>query len=249
MSLLVTVQAAVNTFVRFEETNGGVAVTTHCMFPSNALVRVLIRGVGDSFVVTDNGNSMFELRTSGVPMDYSVRAIRNYLGEREMMFDHGVIVSEAVSRDFLPVVILMVANAASEMAAWMLGRAHWKHTKAFKEVVRELLEEKFHTNKPKEVTIFGASKKAHTFENVIQLHNGKRLIVDAVVRDASSINSRVVANIDVRNAAIEGLEQRTVYDDDNIWPNSDLTLLKIGGSIIVPYSKAPAVMERLAANG
>lgn len=248
MNLTEAVQAAVSKFVLIDEAHDGVAVTTHCMYPSNALVRVHVRGVGESFVVTDNGNTVFELKSSGVPVDYSARAIRNYLGEHDLMFDKDVIVSPEVSIDFLPVMILVVANAATETAAWLLSHAKWNKKKAFKEVVRELLHEKFPINKPQEVTIVGASKKPHKFENVIQMKTGKRLIVDAVVHDPASINARFVANIDVHNAQIEGLEQRIVFDDEDTWPNADLALLNVSGAIIVPYAKASSVMDRLAAN-
>lgn len=249
MNIIETAQAAISKFVRVEEAHDGVAVTTHCMYPSNALVRVHIRSVGDSFIVTDNGNTMFELKTSGVPVRYSPRAINNYLGERELIFDQGVIVSPEVSKDFLPIMILVVANAATETALWLLSRANWTKKKAFKDVVRELLQEKFQTNQPQEITIVGASKKPHKFENVIVLKTGKRLSIDAVVHDPASINSRFVANIDVHNARLNGLEQRIIFDDEDMWPNSDLALLRVSGAIVVPYAKAPAVMEKLAAIG
>ena len=249
MNLQEITSNALNQFVRFYETNGGVAVTTHCMYPSNNLVRVLVCGGGDSFVVTDNGGTMFELRTSGVPVQSARLKMHNFLGNRGLMFDQGVITSESVSSDFLPTMILMVANASSELAYWTLANAKWKPQRAFKEVVRELLEQTFVLNQPREVEILGASKKRHKFENVIELSTGRRLIVDAVVHDASSINSRVVANIDIHNANIDGLDQRIVYDDEDEWPVADLTLLKIGGAAVVPFSKSRSVMERFAANG
>jgi hypothetical protein len=248
MSLIETVSAAVNSFVRSDEAHDGVAVTTHCMYPSNAFVRIHIRAARGSFVVTDNGNTMFELKTSGVPVHYSSRGISNFLSERDLSFDNGVIVSPPVSIDFLPMMMLTVANSAAETASWLLASANWGKRKSFKEVVHELLKDKFGETKLKERSFVGESKKSHKFENVITFSSGKTLIVDAVVHDAASINARFVANYDVHNNKLnEKLEQRIIFDDEENWPNSDLSLLTGSGATVVPFKTAPTVMERLAA--
>jgi hypothetical protein len=93
--------------------------------------------------------------------------------------------------------------------------------------------------------IVGASNKPHKFSNVISFPNGKKLIVDAVARDASSINARVVANFDVKSANDPSIEQRIVYDDGERWSPADLSLLQMGATP-VPYSRARDVIRRVA---
>ena len=89
--------------------------------------------------------------------------------------------------------------------------------------------------------------KEHKFANVITFRSGARLIVDPVWNDASSINSRVVANLDVKAAKDPKIQQRIVYDDEEAWQPSDLNLLGMGATV-VPFSRSYEVIERLAAS-
>ena len=66
------------------------------------------------------------------------------------------------------------------------------------------------------------------------------------MHDPSSINARVVANIDVKLAKYEKLDQRIVYDDGENWSADDLSLLQVGNTPVVPFSKAADVIGRLS---
>ncbi len=66
-----------------------------------------------------------------------------------------------------------------------------------------------------------------------------------MLNDAASINSRVVANLDIRNAHNPLIEQMIVYDDNMRWSASDLKLLEIGAPTI-PFSHAEPQVRRLA---
>jgi hypothetical protein len=74
------------------------------------------------------------------------------------------------------------------------------------------------------------------------------LIIDTVTKDASSINARVVANLDVRAANDEGITQRIVYDEDEGWAPSDLNLLQVGATPVA-FSRSLEVIERVASVG
>jgi len=89
-------------------------------------------------------------------------------------------------------------------------------------------------------------RKQHTFANVITLPNSDILIVDPVAPEPSSINARVVANLDVQQAANPRVKQRLVYDDDEEWTPDNLGLLGIVGAPIVPFSQSPGVIRRIA---
>jgi hypothetical protein len=73
------------------------------------------------------------------------------------------------------------------------------------------------------------------------------LIVDPVVNDPSSINARVVANMDVRMRGDPKIQQMIVYDDRMAWQASDLRLLRVGTPNIVPFSTAEPQIEKIAA--
>jgi len=94
-------------------------------------------------------------------------------------------------------------------------------------------------------TLVGHSNKPHKFDNIIFLSGSRRLVIDPVVNDRSSINARVVANMDLRAAEYEGLEQRIVFDDRQDWKIEDLNLLQVGAPVI-KYSRAEEVIKRLA---
>jgi hypothetical protein len=96
--------------------------------------------------------------------------------------------------------------------------------------------------------IIGASNKPHKFANVIILGGEKRLIIDPVSKDPTSINARVVANLDVRTARNPNLMQRIVYDDTEKWLASDLNLIQIGAPV-VPFSRSEDVIKRIASGG
>jgi hypothetical protein len=96
--------------------------------------------------------------------------------------------------------------------------------------------------------IIGGSNKEHAFDSIIFMPNGKRIVVDPVVHDMKSINARVVANMDVQRAGYDDLEQRIVYDDSDEWKASEINILQFGATVI-PFSKAPRVLSRLAAAG
>jgi hypothetical protein len=71
------------------------------------------------------------------------------------------------------------------------------------------------------------------------------LIIDAVAHDASSINARVVANLDIKSVGDPLIDQRIVYDDQEEWTPADLNLLQVGAPAI-PFSRSEEVIYRLA---
>ena len=109
-----------------------------------------------------------------------------------------------------------------------------------------LLDRHFHDNLKHDSRVIGASNKAHKFGHVIYLSGERRLIIDPVVNDGSSINARVVANMDVRLAKDPNVLQLIVYDDTADWEASDLKLLELGART-VGFSRAEATIQRLAA--
>jgi hypothetical protein len=89
-------------------------------------------------------------------------------------------------------------------------------------------------------------RKQHTFANVIVLPGDRRLIVDPVAREPSSINARVVSNLDVAQADNPKIQQRLIYDDQEDWTPQDVGLLGIVGVPVVPFSRSPQVINRIA---
>jgi hypothetical protein len=238
------IRSALDSVAGFADTENGVRLNTHCLYPNNGAVRVLVMGAGDSYFVTDEGGAFQEAISAGANIDYSDRKFTRALQSQGLRMERGAILSPMVSVDALPTAIMLVANASKETADWIFE--HWRLGRArkFKELLKELLRVEF--KDVQEQAITGESNKPHTFDAVVQFMNGSRLLVDAVTKDPNSMNARVVANLDVKNAEHQGLIQRIVFDDENDdWGAADLNLLKVSGVPLVPFSRSREVLRAL----
>lgn len=224
-----------------------VRIATHCLYPSNENVSVVIEGGVNTFVVRDDGGAIREASSAGFshrkPGQFAHPIIRSF----GLTLSSGCeIYSPPVGRDDLIGAIIVVANAAAALAHDLCGRIVFKKRRDIKEQMRELVEEKYRGRYQCGVRLVGGSSKQHKFDYVVAGPRGVQLVLDVVLHDSSSINSAVVANLDLKNANRENLEQRIIYDDHDAWPSSDLCLLNVG-AVAVPYSSARDVLSRLAA--
>jgi hypothetical protein len=224
----------------------GVLVTTHCMYPSNGLVRVLVRGGPNTFVVSDEGGAIDEAMSAGISITQSDGSLGRLVKDQGLLFKNAVIFSPQITVECVPAAVMLVANASKELAQWFFDHSKLRRTQDFRERLATFLERTFSDRVSHDATIIGASNKPHKFANVVSLRDGRRLIVDPVIRDVSSINSRVVANLDVKATNNQTLVQRIIYDDDDQWSASDLNLLQIGAPLI-QFSQSSKVIQALAA--
>jgi len=246
MSLLNIVEEAVSEIVTIGESDGGIYINTLCLYPSNSFVRVMVYGGQNSFTVSDMGGAVNELLAAGIDLAKSDSSLNKFLNSHGLSLKNGTIRSPVCSRAELPSAVALVANAAKAMADWLFDSSKIKRNRDIKAIVKTLLKSTFDKSSiTEDGTIVGASNKPHKFDNIIVLPNNKRLIVDPVIRDGSSINARVVANLDVKLAKLEGLEQRIIFDDEDDWKPEDLNLLQVGATV-VPLSKSAEVIRRVA---
>lgn len=246
MNHIKQVDESLNGLFRAFEWGDAVRVVTHCLYPGNSFVQVVIRGGVNTFLVSDEGNAFRELSAAGVEVQKPDALVRHLIAECGLSIRDGVISSPMVTEESLAISVALVANASRDVARWLFSHAKIKKERDFKAVVQQFLKVRF-DDQVKHETVVGASNKVHKFDNLIALPGGRRIIVDPVVHDANSINARLVANLDVRSAGYSDLEQRIVYDDDSEWKPDELNLLQIGATV-VPFSKAPQVFSRLAGN-
>lgn len=225
---------------------GGIRVPTQCLYPSNSTVSLVIRGGGDNFVVSDDGGALSEISGAGISSRPTDRQIRALVAQQGLKVGEGVIYAPPVPLEAVPAAILIVANASKEMADWGLDHLRFSVPRNFRSDLTALLEQRFNDNMKADQAIIGASNKPHKFGHVIYLPKNEKILVDPVVNDASSINARVVANLDVRMVGNRNVKQVIVYDDRLKWTASDLNLLKVGAPI-VPFSLAGQEIDRLAA--
>lgn len=221
-------------------------VTTHCLYPSNNSVTVAVRGRRDEFVVSDEGGAALELSDAGFHDTLTDRQIGLFVKPQGLKVHEGEIFSPRVNFKAMPAALLLVANASKEVADWGSQHLKFRVKRNFKADLAALLDRYFHDNLKNDTRVLGASNKPHKFGHVIYLPGSRKLIIDPVVNDPSSINARVVANMDVRLAKDPNVLQLIVYDDTADWQSSDLKLLELGART-VGFSHAESAIQRLAA--
>jgi hypothetical protein len=227
-------------------TDDGVRVTTHCMYPSNGLVQVTVRGGVETVVVSDEGGAMGEALSAGIPFKEHSRTLAPLIKDQGLSMKDGTIFTPQIPIAAACIGILHVANASQEVARWLYEHVKIKRTRDFKAMLAEFLDLTFYDRVSHNEIIFGNSNKPHKFANVVSLPNGRRLIIDPAVHDQSSINARIVANLDIRATRNHLLEQRIVYDDEEAWTPADLNLLQVGATVI-PFSRSSEAIRRIAA--
>ena len=226
----------------------GIRVTTHCMYPSNGLVLVTVRGSATRVMASDEGGAFGEAIAAGIPVaEYHNKSLAGMVREQGLMLKDGMIFTPLVPLEAAAVAILHVANASQEVARWFYEHSKIKRARDFRVLLSEFLHVSF-DDRVRPEKIVGRSHKQHKFENVLHLEAGRRLIIDSVAHEASSINARVVANLDVKSIGDPLLEQRIVYDDQEEWTSADLNLLQVGAPSI-PFSRSQEVIHRLAGGG
>lgn len=229
-----------------KEIEDGFRIATQVLYPSNSTVTVTLRG-RDRFIITDDGGALHEISGSGrldSPSDRRIRAIIKNYGLR---VQDGTIISPQVPINAVPAAILLVANASKAVTEWAYAHIRFKANRNFKQDLEELLQRHFHDNLKSNTPVVGESNKEYRFPHVIYLENERKLLVDPVINDPSSINARVVANMDVRMRADPTIQQMIVYDDRLNWQASDLRLLRVGTPNVVPFSAAEPQIQQLAA--
>jgi hypothetical protein len=222
----------------------GLIATTHCMYPSNGLVQVRLRGGNNTIIASDEGGALGEATSAGIPVHD--RALAQLVKDQGLFIRENLIFSPKMPIEAAPLAILLVANASQEVARWLFDHTKIKRTRNFKDLLTEFLLKRF-DNRVSHAAIAGHSLKLHKVSNVIELEQHKRLIIDPVANEPSSINARVVANLDVKAVNDPLIIQRLVYDDEDDWAAADLNLLQVVGAPVVPFSRLSEVIERIAA--
>jgi hypothetical protein len=228
------------------ETSDGLRVSTHCLYPSNGVVTVLVRGGSNEFVITDDGGAIQEISGSGRLPAGADKTLQRLVKPQGLRVKNGVIYSPRVSAAGVASAVLLVANASKEVADWALSNIKLKVKRSFRRDLAALLGRHFHDNLKHDLLILGASNKQHRFPYVIYLARSKRLLVDPAVKEASSINACVVANMDVKMSENPDIVQLIVYDDSEEWDSAQIKLLSLGAPT-VPFNRAESEIIRLAA--
>jgi hypothetical protein len=106
----------------------GLRVTTHCMYPSNGLVEVTLRGDASTAVASDEGGAMGEALAAGILMRRFDAQIFGLIRDQGLLFSDGIIFTPQMPIEAAPLGILLVANASQEAARWLYEHAKIKRS-------------------------------------------------------------------------------------------------------------------------
>lgn len=228
------------------ETEAGVRVATHCLYPSNACVTVLVQGQGEQFVVSDEGGAYDEIASAGIAFAEADKRLRPLVARQGLMVANGVIFSPRVSQGGLAAAIVLVANLSKEAAHWGMSHLRPAAGASFREEMERIIGTFADAKVRRAERLTGASNKQHSFEYALRPGDRRLVLIDPVYNDRSSISSKALAHLDVRSLGDRNIEQRLVYDDRVPWDAADLNLLKVGATP-VPLSRLTQVLKGLAA--
>lgn len=227
------IERELSVFAKAKADNGLWAVATQCLYPSNEAVTVFVAGGPRGCIASDNGGAIGVLTERGIYPAVGVDAfLRPFCRGRGLHVSDGTIVSPALEPSELPTGIVMVANASAEAARWGVDKLRRKERRNVKKMLFELLTARYSAERiQSHVHLTGASTRVYPFEHVVSL-DGKRLVVDSVVPEASAINAKTIAHLDLANQHDATFIQRIVYDDEDEWRASDLNLMKMGAPLV-----------------
>lgn len=239
------VTEALAPFLACAQRDDQLAVPTHCLYPSNTSVTVYVTGGPHGARVSDDGGAIDELSHHGCLLSDPDKYLRRFCRRAGLNSQHGRIYSSVVPADGLVAAVALVANTSSTAAHWGIDRITTRRLRDLRKELYAVLKQRFPEERILlEGRLTGKSNRQYHFDHVITLNRDRRLVVDSVLPDANSINSRAIAHLDLAQKEDPNITQRMVYDEDQEWASADLNLLQMA-STLVPLSRLAANLERL----
>ncbi len=243
MSFIKTIEKSLNDYAAYVGVGSDVAVPTHCLYPSNKVVSVMISGGPRECVVSDNGGAISELTTSGLLLsnkDGHFAHIKDLCKDRGVKFSQGQVVSPPVPIEGLVSALVMVANASKDIANWGIQSIKPRRKRNMRSEVSRILGRHFSADQISALEhVTGASTRRYPVDWVVRVDSAWRLLVDVVLPEPSSINAKAIAHMDIHG--LQGkkndlgdvkFESVLTYDADDEWKSSDLSLLQMAGKLV-----------------
>lgn len=246
MSMIEIVRESMQFWPPIQAGDGVVVVPTHAVYPSGSVVNTFVQVGRKHAQVSDGGGAFDEILKSGDVGGPILNTLKSRAKRHGLTADNrGWLLSPEAPVEQLPALVALVASASNSCAEFLLNK--FKPTKQvdYREEVKAFLNSTFNDQLHVGQKIMGAEKK-HKFDFVIDLTAQTQLVLDLVVPNANSINSAVVAHLDLRHAKKPNIQQRIVFNKEDDWSSSDLSLLEIGAKV-VSHTALPDTLKRLAA--
>lgn len=244
MSIEDKISDALRDFARTENVGPYLAIPTQCLYPSNKSVTVYVSGGEHSCVVSDNGGAVDEITGAGFEIPYVHGFLSQFCRPRGLMESKGQILSPPMPTEDVAAGIVAVANASSEAATWGMHNLKPRRKRNLMAELSALLGRLF---VPEHIlareAITGASNRRYHIDYAVRMPLDHLLLIDTVLPEASSINAKVVAHLDIQRTQNSRYESLLTYDDEDEWKASDLGLLRTAARL-VPISALDVQLTR-----
>lgn len=214
------------------ERENSIILNTLAVYPSNGVARVSVQPmlVQDRFIVSDEGGAYNCIASSGYFDADIVKELRSFnRGLDTLVGDNGSIFMEKVDAAGLTAAASVVVEHSIDAARHLIKRLRPLASADFRPEFKRWVEQTFQSRFEENPKLAGASNKVHRFDYQIRLSDSMMLL-DAVRPDHGSINSKVVAHLDLANRHDQNIKQAIVYDADDAWDAADLSLLRVGAT-------------------
>lgn len=246
MSNLERISEIVGRFTAPRQNGDWVVVPTFAFYPSNSMVQIFVETNGESFVVSDGGGAVDTLHgAGGYTVDYRKFMTPLLRRNESVLSSEGWIVAKRVPAESLTYAISEMTALTMRCAELLLKHFRTMEGFDFRSQVDTSLSNRFHSHVLKKAHLVGASNKTHTFDYLVKLPEGRSIVIDTVVPEASSVNAALVSHLDLKNSEQRDIKQAIVYDDFKPWKSSDLALLSMAAPPI-GFSHFNELIERLA---
>src|ERR1051325_3165175 len=170
MTVLDAVTAGMARWPGASEDGKRVLVPTHCLYPSQGVVAVIVEGGENTYSVHDDGGALDELAAASGMVANPLAIMRSATrGHGVRISERGVIYSPLIGRADLPATIVVVANASKDAARRLIDSMRPRPRRNFRFELEQLLESEFgHIPLGRAVPIVGLHKP-HRFDYVVHV--------------------------------------------------------------------------------
>jgi hypothetical protein len=193
-----------------EETEFGLRVRTHCLYPSFSPVDVFVAKIGDSFRIHDGASAAREAWLHGRDHVLISGCLKREAENYRLKVLDGSMVADAHNEEWLASAILSVANASAAAANSAVARLSAAAEESLVERIADALSRSFNKDKiVREFPLRGKSGKEHRFDFALLDHGREQIIIDAISPHHTSISAKYVSFADADGPSIHKF---AVYD-------------------------------------
>jgi hypothetical protein len=222
-------------------------IPTFMTYPSNAAVMVYVEGGTRHFTLSDGGGAVGVLNGSGGYRVDGLSILKQHCQSTEFYTTNRGWIStrKPVDQNSFTSVVSLIAQFSFEASVNLLKQFKPEKHSDFRVDLERDLDRRFKDHMSRKGHLVGNSNKKQTFDYIIRIPGDRIIAIDAVVPDASSINSALVAHLDLKATGRRDIGQMIIYDDRQKWKSSDLVLLGMG-ALPTAYSSVHQALERIS---